>query len=252
MNHPMSDSEPLIFLHAFPLNRSMWAEQEKFFSRFREVITFDWPGFGETPPAPPGKGMSSFVDSLRSEIEQRRVERAHICGLSMGGYAALAFYRASPEIVSSLILCDTRATADTPDVRQTRYATAEVVVREGLTSLIESMPARLLGETTLRERPAIIERVQQMIGTARPAGVADALIAMAERGDSTDLLPQISVKTLIIVGREDKLSPPEEMRPMANAIRNSSFAVIDEAGHLPNIEQPYRFNQILRDFLSTE
>lgn len=231
----------------------MWAEQLEFFSQTREVITFDWPGFGESllsEERPAEKGMDAFVESLRRQTDRHGARRVHLCGLSMGGYVALAALRAVPELIASLILCDTRATRDSEEVRRGRLSTAASVREQGITTLLESMPPRLLGETTLRQRPDIVARVRSMIAAASPEGTARALIAMAERQDSTDLLGKISVPTLIIAGKEDKLTPPEEMRTMADAIHGSSFAIIEGAGHLPNIEQPALFNQLIEDFFS--
>lgn len=241
--------EPIVFLHAFPLNRSMWEGQVAEFSATHRVMTFDWPGFGESPLDEGEPGMDRFADCLVGLLDHLGLDRVHLCGLSMGGYAALAFYRRWPERIASLILCDTRATADTEEARKGRYETAALARREGAAPLVESMTPRLLGATSLAERPDLVGRVKEMILSSHPEGIARALIGMAERPDSTDLLAGIEIPTLIVAGNEDKLTPPEEMRTMADAIPGATFLIIDRAGHLPNLEQPSLFNQALREFL---
>lgn len=255
-------NDPLVFLHAFPLNQSMWDPQFEHFAGSRRVITFDWPGFGESSLeelGPDGIGLAPYAQSLLRLLDHLQIERASICGLSMGGYAALSFYRLYPERTASLILCDTRATADSIEARQGRYEIIERLShkdradRAGLDGLVRSMIPRLLGDTTLSQARPLLECVEKMIRQNGVEGIIRALRALAERPDSSDLLPLIGmqmVRTLIIVGNEDKLTSPSEMRLMSEAISGSRFVIIDEAGHLPNLEQSDRFNQALGHFLA--
>ncbi|MGE3436551.1 MAG: alpha/beta fold hydrolase [Blastocatellales bacterium] len=236
---------PIILLHAFPLNQTMWDDQVKALRVERRVITFDWRGFGESATGAEGAAISRFADDLAGLLDQLGIDRTIICGLSMGGYAAFAFYRKYAKLVSALILADTRAQADTEEGRQARYDVADLVRKSGPSALVETMIPRLLGETTLRNNPQVVDRVRRMIESNTAEGIAQASLAMAARGDSTDLLEQIDCPALVVVGAEDKLTPPSEAEKMSSAIRNAKFEIISGAGHLPNIEQPNDFNLVI-------
>lgn len=241
---------PLVFLHAFPLNQSMWDEQVTEFSKTHRVITFDWQGFGNSELKSSGSTMPGFADDLARLLNHLGVFGATICGLSMGGYAAFAFYRKFPERVDALILCDTRAGTDTEEGKRARFETADLARQQGASAIADSMIKRLLGETTLKTQPQIAGQVRKMIEAANPEGIAQALIGMANRDDSTDLLAKINCPTLIIVGEEDTLTPPSESRKMSQAIPQSQLAVIAKAGHLTNLESTVEFNLIVSEFLN--
>ncbi len=151
--------------------------------------------------------------------------------------------------VAALILCDTRASADTEEGKQSRHEMAALARQQGTPPIIEAMIPRLLGETTLRTKPQTAERVKEMIRAAQPEGIAQALFGMAQRDDSTELLSKITCPTLIIVGSEDKLTPPSDAEKMHQSIAFSQLRVINHAGHLANLEEPSVFNQTVRDFL---
>jgi 3-oxoadipate enol-lactonase len=240
---------PIVFLHAFPLNQTMWDEQVAAFASTYRVITFDWRGFGESRLRDGVSTMEDFADDLAGLLHRLSIDQAIICGLSMGGYASFAFHRKYSGRISALILADTRATPDNEEGKRGRYEMAELARDKGAPALVDKMLPRLLGETTQRNRPAVVERVKSMIESGQPEGIARALQAMAGRPDSTDLLPQIGYPALIIVGNEDKLTPPSEAEKMDQAIPDSTLAIIDDAGHLPNIEQPESFNGVISQFL---
>ncbi len=242
--------KPIVFLHAFPLNQTMWDEQIAEFSPAYRVITFNWRGFGGSKLGSENSSMSVFADDLSALLNHLGIKTATICGLSMGGYAAFAFYRKYADRVRALILCDTRATADTEDGKQARYKMAELARQSGASSMVEPMTPRLLGETTLKTKPQIIERVKKMIEAADPEGIAQALIGMAHRNDSTNSLSEIRCPTLIIVGNEDKLTPPSDAEKMNQAIASSELKIINQAGHLPNLETSAFFNQLVGEFLN--
>lgn len=241
--------QPIVFLHAFPLNQTMWDNQVAEFQATNRIITFDWPGFGISGLRSGNNGLTGFADDLASLLDELKIQSATICGLSMGGYSAFAFYRKHVDRVNALILCDTRATEDTDEGKKARYETAELARQRGASALVETMTPKLLGESTLKTKPQIVAKVQEMIETAHPEGIAQALIGMAQRPDSTDLLARITCPTLIIVGKEDKLTPPNDAEKMNQAIAFSQLQVIENAGHLPNLEEPESFNQALGNFL---
>jgi pimeloyl-ACP methyl ester carboxylesterase len=240
---------PIVFLHAFPLNQTMWDEQAQALRAKRRVVTFDWRGFGESAIGADETTMDRFADDLAALLKHLGIDRAIICGLSMGGYAAFAFYRKYARLVSALILADTRATADTDEGKQARRDLAALARKSGPSALVETMTSRLLGETTLRDKPQIVERVRLMIESNTGEGIARASLAMAARSDSTDLLERIDCPALVIVGAEDKLTPPSEAEKMSGAIGAARFEIISGAGHLPNIERPDDFNLAITKFL---
>lgn len=259
---PGGRRDPVVFLHAFPLNCAMWEEQVLDLSKSHRTITLDWPGFGKSPisalPAN-GEGVGSldgYALCVLDLFNRLGIDRAHVCGLSMGGYVALSLLRLAPQRIRSLILCDTRATADTPEVKLSRYETARMVREggaEGIERLASMMVERLLGDSTLASNRGLVDRVTGLIRQNSAEGIVRALVGMAERQDSVDLLPLIGgpagVDTLILVGNEDKLTPLSEMRGLAAAINNSVFLHLEKAGHLPNLEQAETFNRLLREFL---
>jgi pimeloyl-ACP methyl ester carboxylesterase len=242
--------KPIVFLHAFPLNQTMWDDQVTDLSTHRRVITFDWRGFGNSTLGDGISTMDTFADDLAGLLNELAIDQAVVCGLSMGGYAAFAFYRKYSGKVAALILADTKPQADTEEGKRGRYEMAELARSKGSSALVETMIPRLIGENTLRSNPQVYERLKKMIESAQPDGIAQALIAMAGRNDSTDLLTGISCRSLIIVGKEDKLTPPGDAEKMHRAIRGSSIEIIQNAGHLPNIEQKESFNQAVSIFLS--
>jgi len=242
--------DPIVFLHAFPLNQTMWDDQVVEFAANHRVITFDWRGFGESPLGKGFSTMEDFADDLAGLLDGLSIEKAVICGLSMGGYASFAFHRKYPERISALVLADTRAAADNEEGRRGRFEMADLVRRNGAAALVDRMLPRLLGETTLLEKPAVVERLRVMIESGDPEGIAQALLAMADRADSVGMLPNIACPALIIVGNEDKLTPPAESEKIVQAIPDSTIAIIDHAGHLSNLEQPASFNSVLSVFLT--
>jgi 3-oxoadipate enol-lactonase len=242
---------PVIFIHAFPLNQSMWDDQ---FSQLREhcrVITLDLRGFGssEAPQGP--SSMDQMAADVRGLMSFLGVDRAVLVGLSMGGYIALAFYRNYPDAVRAMVLADTRASADTHEARERRLTSALRAERAGSRAIGEDMVPLLLGRTTLESRFSIVERVRAMIEGNSPQGIAGAQRGMAERRDSTDILPVIDVPVLIIVGTEDMLTPVAEAESMRGGIRGASLRTIESAGHLSNIERPEEFNAALIDFIES-
>jgi 3-oxoadipate enol-lactonase len=243
--------QSVVFLHAFPLNQSMWDEQIDAFSPDYRIITFDWRGFGASTQGERRVTMDVFAEDLRGLIDALQIESATICGLSMGGYAALAFYRRFADRVKSLILCDTRATADTEEAKATRLHTAESVRASGPSAIAGQMTTKLLGTTTIGTRPALVARVQEMIESNRSEAIVQAQEGMAARSDSNEVLGRIDCPTLVVVGSDDQLTPQEEVKRMADGITGARFEVIPQAGHLPNLERPAEFNRLLADFLAS-
>ena len=240
---------PIVFIHAFPLNQTMWGEQVAALANHCRVITVDLRGFGKSDVAEGPYTMDQMAADVRGLMSALGIDRAVLAGLSMGGYIALAFYRNYPEAVRALVLADTRATADTNEARERRLKSAEKAEREGARAIADDMILMLLGRSTVERRPDIVEQVRAMIEANSPQAIAAAQRGMAARLDSTGILASIDFPTLVLVGSEDTLAPVAEAEAMSNAIRGSLIQVINGAGHLSNIEQPAQYNSIVIEFL---
>jgi len=241
---------PIVFLHAFPLNRTMWAHQERALSlRFR-VITIDLRGHGESDAPLWRYTLEQSADDVNVLLDQLSIQQAIFAGLSMGGYILFAFYRKYAVRVKGLILADTRAQADTVEGIDGRFQMAQTAYKKGPSAIADIMIPKLLSPVTIQTKPALVQQVRAMIEGNQISGIAGDLMAMAERPDSVPLLKQITCPTLIIVGELDQATPPSDAKLMADQIPNVRLAFIPNAAHLTNLEQPEAFNQIIANFAS--
>ncbi len=244
---------PVLFLHAFPLNRQMWqAELTALLAdeRYR-LVALDWRGFGESDITTPVSTMEMFADDVAGLMEALGIQRAVLCGLSMGGYATFAFLRKYPQRVAGLILADTRPGADSPEAQANRENVARIAETQGTGAIADLQVPRVLSEYTRQHHPEVELRVRQMIDAATAQGIAAASRGMAQRADSTDLLAGITCPTLVVVGEQDVLTPPGVAQEYAAQIPGAQCVVIQHAGHLSNLEQPEAFLQVVRGFLGS-
>lgn len=249
---------PVIFLHAFPLNRQMWAGEIQALlteQRYR-LIALDWRGFGESeitssPIKPVISTMVMFADDIAGLMDALGIRQAVLCGLSMGGYAAFAFAHKYPQRLRGLILADTRPGDDAPEARANRERVAQLAESQGTGTIADLQLPRLISSYTRQHHPEVEPRVRQLIDAATPQGIAAASRGMAVRIDSSDLLDEITCPTLVIAGAEDALISPQVARDYAARIPGAQFVLIPHAGHLSNLEQPQAFIQTIRQFLQT-
>jgi pimeloyl-ACP methyl ester carboxylesterase len=258
---------PVLFVHGFPLDHTMWAGQiDALCSQYR-VVAPDLRGFGRSslrsagvPPAISKAGetpalqvtMEQFADDLAAMLDAAGIREPVVyCGLSMGGYIAFQFQRKYAARLRGLVLCDTRAAADPPEAAAGRRTMAERVLKEGPAFLADTMLPRLLVETTRQQRPEAVEGLRRVILANSPLGVAAAALGMAERPDMTASLPEIRCPTLVIVGQDDTISPPAEMRGIADAIPDARFVEIPAAAHMSPLENPAAVNAAIIEFLAT-
>jgi len=245
--------QPVLFLHAFPFNRSMWngelitllAEE-----RYR-LVALDWRGFGESDITGDVSTMEMFADDVAGLMDQLGMEDAVFCGLSMGGYAAFALLRKYPQRVKGLILADTKPGADSAEAKTNRENVAQLAETQGTEAIADVQVPKLLADYTRHHHPEVEIHIRQMIAAATPQGVAAASRGMALRADATDLLAGITCPTLVIVGEQDVVTPPEVSREYAAQIPNAQLVVIPLAGHLSNVEQPEAFLQAIHSFLAS-
>jgi pimeloyl-ACP methyl ester carboxylesterase len=229
----------------------MWDPQVRALGdRFR-LVAVDLKGFGQSdaPEDRSAFSMDSYAREVKRVIDEVGAPQVTLVGLSMGGYIAFAFLRLFPQVLSRLVLADSRAEADPPEGVQKRTSQQEQVEKEGTAGLIDALPNALLGETTRTNKPDVVSEVKRLMDQP-PAGFIGALEALKTRPDSTGDLASVAVPTLIIVGEEDTLTPPDFSRSMHEAIGGSELVVIPEAGHLSNLEAPDAFNGALSKFLA--
>jgi pimeloyl-ACP methyl ester carboxylesterase len=252
---------PVLFVHGFPLSHAMWQPQIDALQSSHRVIAPDLRGFGGSNFAggsgtnalsEPRVSMEEFAEDMLALLDALDLnEPVTFCGLSMGGYVGWQFIRKYPERVARLVVCDSRAVADSPEAAKGRGELAKKVLAEGSTPVAEAMLPKLLAEKTIKNQPKVVEAVQQMIAAASRQGIAAALLGMAARPDATGLLPKIAVPTLLIVGQHDAISTVDEMRGIAEKIPGAQLSVISEAGHMTTIENPTAFNEALVKFLAS-
>ena len=235
----------LLLVHAFPLDARMWQPQIAAFDASGvPVVAPHMPGFGGTALAGGVMTMSAAARRCLNEMRAAGVDRAVVCGLSMGGYVALEIWREARRRVAGLVLANTKAEADSPEAAAKRRELAERLYREG--NLLASSPPPLLSGNA---RYALREHVATMIADQPAASIAGAALGMAARPDSNGDLPGIDVPTLVITSDADALIPAEITSAMAERIPGAELAVIAGAGHLSNLEAPEEFDRLLEAHL---
>ena len=239
---------PLVFAHAFPLNRTMWAPQVSALADRVHCVAWDYRGLGESAAKGPYT-VEQYADDVAALLDQLHLDKVVFAGCSMGGYVALAFWRRHRHRVRALVLADTRAGADTPEGLSKRAEQIAQARNEGATSVANTLITGVVGKTTREKQPDTYDAVHRMMAQAPVEGIVGAIEAMMHRPDSTPLLGQIDVPTLIVVGDEDVLTPPKDARAMHEQIRGSRLEVIAQAGHLACLERPAAFNHVLTEFL---
>jgi pimeloyl-ACP methyl ester carboxylesterase len=242
----------VVLLHAFPLGAGMWEGQHKALPPGWRLIAPDLRGFGgSTIPAPDeSPAMDDYATDVLDLLRELKVPSAVIGGCSMGGYTAMAVARLAPSLPSALVFIDTRVSPDTPEGRANRRGMLALLDREGPTGVARDMMPKLLGKTTMNDRPDVEPVVRRLVKQQSAAALRGGILRMMERGDSTHVIQQADVPMLVIVGEEDVLTPPDEARKIAALGAKAQLVVLPQAGHLPNLETPLAFNDALRAFLS--
>lgn len=239
----------VVLIHGYPFNRSLWNEQVEALSGNYRVVAPDLRGFGESDTSEGPATMIRMAQDVAELMDQLGIDRAVIGGLSMGGYVALAFVKQFPTRVKALVLADTRPQADTEEGKQTRAQQAEKALSEGMAGIADAMLPKLLTPETVSKRPEVVKRVRDMMLKTKPQGAASALLGMAEREDQSEFISTIGVPTMIVVGREDAITPLADSEMMNARIPHSRLVVLDNAGHVSNLEQTDQFNYALLKFL---
>ncbi len=242
----------LVLVHGFPLDHSMWRAQIDVLSETCRVIAPDLRGFGRSGVTAGKVTMEEFADDLAALLTILGVdEPITLCGLSMGGYVALAFERKYASRLRGLVLCDTRAAADTPQKAAARREMAQRVLREGPALLVDQMMPNLFARHAVRNQPEVVESLRRVMLGSNPQGIAAAAFGMAERPDMTEALRDIKCPTLVMVGEHDAISPAEETESICRAIPCGRFVEIAGSGHMSPMEAPVEVNAAMMEFLAT-
>jgi pimeloyl-ACP methyl ester carboxylesterase len=247
--------KPVVLLHGFPLNSSMWIMQLSELDDVCRVIVPDLRGFGDTSlgnvDPTTGISMTQYADDLAALLDACGIQEPIVlCGFSMGGYIAFQFVKSYSDRLRGLVLCDTRAAADTEEARAGRIKMAEHVGEWGAERVAEIMGPKLFAPETFAKQPELVEDVRRVVMNTLPDAIAAAQRGMAARPDVTSELPSINVPTLVIAGEHDAISPPEEMRAIAAAIPGAEFVLVPGAGHMSPMENSAVVNDALRRFIA--
>jgi pimeloyl-ACP methyl ester carboxylesterase len=240
---------PLLLVHGFPLDGTMWSGQTAPLAERFRVLVPDLRGFGNSSVLPGLVTMQRMADDLAEMLAALEVSQPVIfCGLSMGGYVAWQFALRHRQHLSRLILCDTRAAADSDETAANRIGLAQRVLKEGPSFVAEAMLPKLFAKTTIETGSPVVEATRQVILRTDPKGISAAARGMAQRRNVTELLPQIDLPTLLICGEHDAITPPDEMKSVAEKLPQATYVQIAGAGHMAPLEKPTEVNQAILEF----
>ena len=240
---------PIIFLHGFPFDKSMWAKQLDFFATTNRVIAIDIRGFGKSTDESTPLSIDLFSDDLMLFMNQMKISKAIICGLSMGGFIALNAQARFPDRFEAIILCDTQCIADTIEVKLNRYKTIDEIALNGTLNFNEAFIKKVFCKNSFTNKQEIVTQLRSVVMANPEQIVINGLKALAERSETCSTLSEINIPTLIICGREDEVTPLEQSEFLHTSIKASVLHIIDNAGHVSNIEQPEEFNNEISKFL---
>jgi pimeloyl-ACP methyl ester carboxylesterase len=255
--------QPILFIHGFPFDHTIWSRTGNVLSSDFRVIAPDLRGLGkselselsELPDLPDSRNitpMEQFADDLHVLLQTLGVsEKAILCGLSMGGYIVMQYAQKYGNELAGIVLCSTKTVADSPAVAENRRKQA-AGLKNGtleLRSVADNMIPKLFAEKTFKNKPEIVQKLRMVIESNNPHGVAAAALGMAERADTTELLDKLNIPVLVVCGSEDQFSPPAEMKPLAQKAKHGQFVEIPNAGHLPPLEQPEQFAATLKEWV---
>jgi len=245
------DAPVLIFIHGFPLNKSMWNKQVEVLKEDYRVIVYDIRGHGDSDTGTDDFSIRLFENDLIMLMDKLKIEKASLCGLSMGGYIALNAIVYNPERFDSLVLSDTSCLADTPEARTKRLNAINTILENGVSKYADESVKNLFAPESFSTKEAEIDSVKEMICNTKEVSICCSLLALSARKETCHKLSGIDVPVLILVGDEDKITPPEVSEMMYENIKNCTLHVIQHAAHLSNLENPEEFNNQLKSFFET-
>jgi len=245
----LGSGPPVVLLHPFPANHNLWKPAAQALTTRYRVILPDLRGHGESGIGDGPATMEKHAADIARVLDHEEVRRAAFVGVSIGGYALFEFWRKYRARVDALVLCNTKAQADTPEARAVRLQAATFVLERGTELFFGSMIPKLMGKTTRDSRPDLVEGALRMMRTMSPEDVAMVQRGMAERQDSVETLKTINVPSMLVTGDEDILTGVGEAELMRQNISGSEIKLIAKAGHYSPWEQPEEVGKLLRQFL---
>ncbi len=243
-------STPIICLHGYPFDKTMWQGQLDFLKSSNRIIACDIRGFGKSTDEESNLSIDLFSEDLMAFMDKLNIDKAIVCGLSMGGFIALNAMKRFPNRFEALILCDTQCIADTVEVKEKRYKTIDDINVNGVTDFNEGFIKSVFHKDSLTNKKDLVEKLRTVVFANSQHIITGGLTALAERSETCSTLKDINIPTLIICGREDEVTPLVQSESMNSTIRGSMLRVIDYAGHVSNLEQPDEFNKHLLNFLT--
>lgn len=240
----------VVFIHGFPFHSAMWLSQLEALPDDVQGIAYDIRGFGNSSTDHHFYSTDLFARDLLDLISALQLDKVVLCGISMGGYVALRAAEIASEKVSGLILCDTNAGADSNEAKLRRFASIDQVLYSGTEAFADDFMGKLFSEKTCSSNPALCDFIREMIVHAPVPVICATQLALASRTDTLSLLPLIDVPVLVIRGRADKLTTPEQASILSSRIRQAEAEEIADTGHLPNCEAPADFNRVMNRYLS--
>jgi len=223
---------PLLLIHGYPLDHSIWNDIVPLLENDFDVILPDVRGFGESTTIDSPYSISDIASDLAALLDSLGVEQTTLAGHSMGGYVALAFAKSFPDRINGLALVSSQAVGDTPERKEGRYKTAEDVAQKGVQLVADAMTDKLSPSQSVRDI------VRPLIARQSPAGVTGALKAMAEREDLTSFIGSFDKPLVLIHGVADELIPIERAREIKSLLPSAHLVELAGAGHMPMMEMP--------------
>jgi 3-oxoadipate enol-lactonase len=243
----------LVLIHGHPFDHTMWYPQIESFSMSYQVITPDLRGYGKSSlPDNSATKFEDYATDILLLLDSLGVEKFHLAGLSQGGQVIMEMFRQAPGRITSLILADTFASLDTREVKKGRYDSATRLEKEGMNAYADEVIYKMVKPEHVSSMPDASAHVIKMMKAAPPKGAAAALRARAERIDYLkDVFPLINIPALVIVGRDDEFTPVAKAEEMKNNLKDCKLVIIEDAGHMPNLEHPESFNEAVLYFLQS-
>ena len=240
----------IIFIHGFPFNKSMWNSQMETLKKDYRVIAYDVRGHGNSESGNVDFSIELFGQDLILLMDTLKIEKAMLCGLSMGGYIALNAITNYPERFTALVLSDTNCAADTPVSKDKRMKAIESIRKNGVEKYADESLKKLFAPESFTTNSKEVDKAREMITATSKQSLYNTLYALAKRKETCSKLPEINVPVLILVGNEDVITPPKAAHSMHEIIKGSFLHVIHHAGHLSNMENPLEFNDQLKTFVT--
>lgn len=245
------NGEPILLVHGHPFDHTMWEPQTEAFSKYYQIITPDLRGYGKTPLPQTPTRFEDYGTDLLKLMDSLNIGSFHVAGLSQGGQIIMELFRQAPSRIKSLIFADTFAGPDTPEAKKARNDMADRMEKEGMDVYADDAIYKMVRREHVASMPNVAAHVLKMMKSTLPKGAATAMRARSERINYLkEVLPTINVPTLVIVGRQDEFTPVEKAEELQENLQNSKMVVIEDAGHMPNLEHPDEFNAVVLDFLN--